>query len=121
MKLRLTDRSLRLRLEADDLQTLQHTGRVELITPFDAQTVFSCTLRIDAQTAVPVAHLDGSQLTVHLPPEAAQHWLCSDQLGIEAIQQAGPNRTLKLLIEKDLGCQHQPHPSAPNAARAKAE
>jgi hypothetical protein len=115
MKLRLTDRSLRLRLETDELITLERTGRVELTTPFDAQTVFSCTLRIDAQTAVPVAYLDGSRLTVHLPIEETHRWLRSDQISLEAVQRAGPNRTLKLLIEKDLGCRHQPHASASNA------
>lgn len=108
MKLRLTERDVRLRLEAEDLETLRRTGRVELVTPFDAQTAFTCTLRIDAQTAVPVAHLDGSHLTVLLPTEEARRWLDSDQIGIEARQAAGPNRTLKLLIEKDIGCQHKP-------------
>ncbi|SHK70005.1 DUF7009 family protein [Rhodothermus profundi] len=108
MKLRLTERDLRLRLEADDLEMLRQTGRVELATPFDAQTAFTCTLRIDAQTAVPVAHLDGSRLTVLLPTDEARQWLDSDQIGIEARQSAGPNRTLKLLIEKDIGCRHKP-------------
>ncbi|MDQ7041400.1 MAG: hypothetical protein Q9M35_10725 [Rhodothermus sp.] len=108
MKLRLTEHTLRLRLDADDLETLRRTGRVELATPFDAQTMFTCTLRIDAQTAVPAAHLDGARLTVLLPTEEAQKWLESDQIGIEARQTAGPNRTLKLLIEKDIGCQHKP-------------
>lgn len=107
MKLRLTERELRLRLNANDLKALRQTGRITFTTPFDTQTVFTCTLRIDAQTAVPAAHLDGTHLTVLLPTAEAQQWLESDQIGLEAHQAAGPYRTLKLLIEKDTGCQHK--------------
>ncbi len=116
MKLRLTERDVRLRLEAEDLETLRQTGRVELVTPFDAQTVFTCTLRIDAQTAMPVAHLDGAHLTVLLPTQEARRWLDSDQIGIEAYQTAGLTQKLRLLVEKDIGCQHKPQARSSDVA-----
>lgn len=107
MKLRLTQAMIRLRLGRDDLAQFTSTGRLAVTVAITPETSFTYALERDAEANQPTARLDPSALTVHVPPAVADTWATTDQVGFEAEQETGNNAALRILVEKDLGCQHK--------------
>ena len=90
---------MRLRLTQSEVLQFARTGLVEETVAFP-----STTLRYQLLRAKTIAadFVDGT-LTISLPEEAAQNWIDSIQVGVEA--KAGD---LEILVEKDFQCAHGP-------------
>lgn len=53
------------------------------------------------------ASFAGNAVTVHLPQALAQSWFSTDQTSLEARLDNGSAKGLRILVEKDLPCQHR--------------
>ena len=106
MKLRIHDNTLRIRVTQSEVARLAAGNPVEQITEF-APTSFLITLvKPSSQVRSTTATFQDNQLSVLLPLDAVTRWAHSDQVGIEASQTIGSDKTLSILIEKDFECLH---------------
>lgn len=110
MKLRLAQGSLRLRLDPPDLDRLARFGRVEVAVRLTPARRWLYVLQLDSEAEGIDIRLDGRpgedpRLVVVVPEETGRGWLSSDDVGLEATLELGPERT-RVLVEKDLGCHH---------------
>ena len=103
MKLRLTDGSVRLRLEAAELNDFAVLGRLEDKVVLGPGEGGSLRFALESSDVSDVcASLDGGMLTISLPKQAAKRWVGSKEVGIEA-GQIIEGRSLLIQVEKDLG------------------
>lgn len=108
MKLRIQGNSLRLRVSEAEVGQLTQTGRIgEVLTlgPLPEQGLHYVLL-VSAKHQAMEAHFADNTITVYLPQQAAAQWINSDQNGLEQVIETGAGRSLRLLVEKDLGCRH---------------
>lgn len=103
MKLRCTENSIRIRVKKSDLQCLADEGKVVESIQFLAGNYFYFELAV-AEVTTPQATLEKNSLCVKLPEKQANHWINSQQVGIEYHQKLEGKATLHLLIEKDFPC-----------------
>lgn len=103
MKLRILGDSLRLRLSQSDVRALSEQGRVQEIIRFGSRAL-TYALQASDEVTRPAATYEGDLVTVSLPRDAAQRWVQSDQVGIEAEQALPGGDTLRILVEKDFKC-----------------
>ncbi len=107
MKLRLNHNSIRLRVFQDDLDTFRTQGRVTAATHIGPSAAVTYGLEVDSKAEQPHASLEGTTLMIRVPRALAEDWVTTDRVGFEAEQDAGDGRTVHLLVEKDIGCQHK--------------
>ncbi|WP_103029230.1 DUF7009 family protein [Salinibacter altiplanensis] len=107
MKLRLTPDSVRIRVFQDDLDTFRSQGRVTATTHIGPSGSVTYGLKVDPEAEQPRAALDGTTLMIRVPRALGERWVTADQVGFEADQEVGDDRTVHLLVEKDIGCQHK--------------
>jgi len=98
MKLRLHGDSLRLRLSQGEMAQLADTGRVEETLTFAPGQTLSYSLETGPALA---AAFDGQRISIMVPAAAAEHWMESNEAGIE-----GASGPVKVLVEKDFRCLH---------------
>jgi hypothetical protein len=79
---------------------------VEQITEFTPTSSLISLVSPTVQVQTPAVTFDGNRLSVHLPLDDVRRWAQSDQVGIEARQTLGPDRSLGILVEKDFECLH---------------
>ena len=105
MKLRTTGRSIRLRLNQDDIRKFAETGVVEELLTFDASgsSTFGYRLKRSDQLTL-TSSFDNGIITVAIPAGEARDWTETDRVGIEAICLNGSSDGLAVLIEKDFAC-----------------
>lgn len=105
MKLRTTGRSIRLRLNQDDVRKFAETGIVEERITFgpSAGSTFGYRLIRSDQSAV-TSSFDNGIITIAVPMIEARDWAENDRVGIEAICSNGSSKGLTILIEKDFAC-----------------
>lgn len=105
MKLRMRGNSIRLRLSQDEVAQLNKIGQVEETVEFGlAAPALSYRLETTVDSNVIKAAFRENCLSVLLPEKDAEHWVNSQQVGIESIQPLGDNRSLRILVEKDFAC-----------------
>jgi hypothetical protein len=109
MKLRLHSNTLRLRLSQSEVSRLAETGHVEESIQFASGRALSYIIESGSAAEIS-ATFDGTRVRVLLPANVAKAWIRSDQTGIE-----GGTDTLRVLIEKDFVCLHQPGPEDADA------
>jgi hypothetical protein len=102
MKLRVRGDSIRLRLTQSDVTALRERGLVEESTAFGPTQHFVYALRT-AGGAIS-ASIEASRIEVLVPADVARTWAEGDSVGLEATQEAGGGRTLRILVEKDFAC-----------------
>jgi hypothetical protein len=105
MKLRTTGRSIRLRLNQDDVRRFVETGIVEETITFghSAGSAFGYRLvRSDQPTLT--SNFDNGVITVAVPIDEALEWAETDRVGIEAVCDNDTSAGLAILIEKDFAC-----------------
>ena len=105
MKLRTTGRSIRLRLNQDDVRKFAETGVVEESLTFDVakSSKFGYRLvRSDQLTLT--SSFDNGIITVAVPADEASNWTETNRVAIEAICSNGSFEGLAILIEKDFAC-----------------
>lgn len=109
MKLRIQDDSLRLRLTQAEVAQLGGGNPVERVIHFPVHSLTYAIAVSAGAKALSVTYI-GDAVRVTLPLEIAKVWAESNQVGIEG--QDGP---VRILIEKDFQCLHQPVDRDPDA------
>ena len=105
MKLRFDRQSIRLRIQASELDTLSTEGFIEERLEFPEST-FLYRLEIQKQPDISI-RLEAGALVVILPDILARPWLHSDQTGIYAdLPISNQESFLKFTLEKDFSCKH---------------
>lgn len=105
MKLRIRGNSIRFRLTKSDIAQFADTGKVGEIVEFgvtEQGLSYQLYATPDAETIQ--ATYNDNCLRVSVPKREAEKWINSDQVGIETKQPLGPERSLRILIEKDFAC-----------------
>ena len=104
MKLRIRNNSVRLRLEASEVQSLAEAGVVEAVTVFPGGRELVYAVESSPANVVPSAHLSETRITVRLPETGVLAWANSDQVGFKGEQRLDGGGVLTLLVEKDFRC-----------------
>jgi len=111
MKLRLEEKSLRLRLSDAEVAQFAQTGRVAYTIAFGPapdQTLVYALEKLpttDPATAVQVRYAAGA-LVVEVPAALAQEWTDTEKNGFSTEILVAKGRELRILVEKDLDCRH---------------
>ena len=111
MKLRLEEKSLRLRLSDAEVTQFAQTGRVAYTIAFGPapdQTLLYALEKLpvtDPATAVQVRYAAGA-LAVEVPAALAQEWTDTEKNGFSAQILVAEGCELRILVEKDLDCRH---------------
>ncbi len=110
MKLRIHGNALRLRLNQAEVGQFSKTGWLEEVVQFAPGA--SLSFALESLSSVPAARavLQNNSLRIQLPTAAANRWITTDEVGIQAEQPAGNGKNLSILIEKDFKCVHSPNP-----------
>ena len=104
MKMRVRGNSIRLRLTRSEVERFRETGLVEEIIEFGNGQKLVYALESAANSEIVSAEFDSNGITVFVPRKDAKQWVNSNQVGIEAGQNIGNGKILRLLIEKDFAC-----------------
>ncbi|HEY3738431.1 MAG TPA: hypothetical protein VGL53_01240 [Bryobacteraceae bacterium] len=112
MKIRLFGDSIRLRLNQAEVESLAAGGAVEMVIPFPGEA-FACTVQ-PSGNSIEVRH-SGGRLSILIPQAQTTAWAASAEVGMYADQQpSSGGAVLRVLIEKDYRCVH--NPDAPDNA-----
>jgi Family of unknown function (DUF7009) len=105
LKLRIQGNSLRLRLSQREVAQIHDHGRVESSIVFapDCTLVYLLQVSIWVRSTEAVFH--GNSIRVTAPRKLVAEWVESQQVSIVATSSAG----LRVLIEKDFQCLHNPN------------
>lgn len=122
MKLRVRNNAIRLRLGRSEVERFVSTGHIEEAIEFGPgpgeQFIYALERSGDTETLQ--AAIDGNRMTISVPDLQAGEWADTDLVGMEAEQQAGGGKLLRVLVEKDFACLEKrdgdedafPHPAA---------
>lgn len=107
MKLRIEDNSLRLRLSEAEVQQFAEGGRVAAVLAMGSTDADSLVYALErGETEDFRVTYGAGAITVKVPAALATHWTTTDENGISATLILAEDRSLKVLIEKDLDCRH---------------
>lgn len=106
MKLRIRGNSVRIRLTRSEVDRLGSGERVEQTTQFSMVASLKSSVESTPRVAAPLVEFAGSTLCVLLPTDQVRRWATSDQVTIDATQDAGAGALLQILVEKDFECIH---------------
>lgn len=106
MKLRVKNNSVRLRLTRSEVALFNDSGRVEEVIEFgiEPHQRFIYAIESGAETETMRAAIENNRITILVPKAQADEWTNTARIGIEAEQEIGDGKTLRLLIEKDFAC-----------------
>ena len=110
MKLRIHANALRLRLNQAEVGQFSKTGWLEEVVEFAPGASLSFALESLSSVPAPRAVYHNGAVRIQLPAQTANHWITTDEVGIQAEQPVGPGKHLSILIEKDFKCVHSPNP-----------
>ncbi len=106
MKLRVKNNSVRLRLTQSEVSVFARSGRIEEAIEFGVEPhqrlVYA--LETGTKTETLLAMMKDNRITIFVPKIKADEWTQTAQVGMEAEQEIGGGKTLRLLIEKDFAC-----------------
>jgi len=103
VKLRIKGPTLRLRLSQGEIRALLEEGLVEERVPFAAGVDLVYRLRRDAATDEITASFRDGILEIRVPEGNARDW-CTTELVTLAHEQALPDGSLRITLEKDFAC-----------------
>ena len=104
MKLRIKGNSIRLRLTRSEVELLGSEGTIFESVHFGTGSApFVYELRTTDDNKVSATFMDRG-IVVSLPASAADQWINSEEVGIEALQPIDAASGLRILIEKDFAC-----------------
>lgn len=106
MKLRVKNNSVRLRLTRSEVARFNDSGRVEEAIEFgiNPHRRFIYALESGAETETMRAAIENNRITIFVPKAQADEWTQTARVEMEAEQEIGGGKTLRLLIEKDFAC-----------------
>ena len=111
MKLRIEGNALRLRLTQKEVACLHDRGFVECTIRFGQGRALSYSVARLPDAAEVSVNYDGDSIRVVLPYSVATTWAESSQVSIEGPRNSG----LRIVVEKDFQCLHQPAKRDPDA------
>lgn len=102
MKLRLDKKTVKFRLDKDEIVRLQNDGFLEekLIINDDNQFLYVIDIMEDLEACELTFSEDGIQ--VGIPFELSEKWINSNQVGISETFDADDGSTITLIIEENL-------------------
>jgi len=103
VKLRIKGPTLRLRLSQGEIRALLEEGLVEERVPFAAGVDLVYRLRRDAATDEITASFRDGIVEIRVPEGNAREW-CTTELVTLAHEQALPDGSLRITLEKDFAC-----------------
>ena len=106
MKLRIKGDSLRLRVSRSEVARLLRGDCLEDTIHFapDVSAKFTYALQQEPSVSRPTVQYAGNKVTILIPPDQANGWGITDQVGLAEDISLGDLGTLELLIEKDFAC-----------------
>ncbi|GJM34209.1 MAG: hypothetical protein DHS20C18_32100 [Saprospiraceae bacterium] len=103
MKLRCTRNSIRIRLRKSELEQLKKDKHCTEVMYFPGQRVLTFGIFIRSVTSINVS-LHDNQIQIVLPEIEAEHWIETDQVGMETQLALSKESFLHVLVEKDFPC-----------------
>jgi len=102
MKLRLDNKTVKFRLNKDEIVRLQNDGFLEekLTINDDNQFLYVIDIMEDLEACELIFNEDGIQ--VGIPFELSEKWINSNQVGISETFDTDDGNTITLIIEEDL-------------------
>ena len=106
MKLRISGNSIRLRLTRSESERLASGQRLQerLDLPPAPLSYWLETKEVGEISA----WLGAGELRITAPLDAVRRWSSSDEVGIEGAVPGASGKQIRLLIEKDFRCAHDP-------------
>ncbi|BDI28081.1 hypothetical protein CCAX7_001320 [Capsulimonas corticalis] len=106
MKLRIRGNSVRLRLDRREIAALGLGDTVEERTEFgpSPEHTLRCTVVAREQDTPLAAAFTQNQIAIFIRQEDAATLVNTETVGVEAAQEIGDGRSLRLLLEKDFAC-----------------
>lgn len=103
MKLRISDRSIRIRLDEDEIGQLLAAGRLEDHLPVgpDGASGLAYGVEVGGTEAPLAVELVGARLRVRIRRDQAERLGRSEQDSVEASQPAATGAPLCILVERD--------------------
>lgn len=106
MKLRLDERSARLRLNKSDIEALKSQDSVKTVVTLPGGN-FEYSIESKSDIEKVECILSGSAFLVLLPAAMAEKWVQSDDVGIYAAVPVGNDgKAVQIILEKDFPCLH---------------
>ncbi len=109
MKLRIEERSIRIRMKQDDVARFAAAGRLEEVLRFGAMPGQQLTYgvkAVDAIERIDLRYQDG-RLTLLVPAGQIREWAEGDLLGFDGLYEGPAGILIRLAVEKDLKCLHR--------------
>lgn len=110
MKLRLREKSIRLRLLQSEIGQLREAGSVSETIVFgsssDAQLIYS--LNISPAATEISAQISNNSIEIFLPIALAENWIDTEIVGLYGTQTITDEKNLKIVVEKDFVCVDRP-------------
>ncbi|MCB9639147.1 MAG: hypothetical protein H6728_12645 [Myxococcales bacterium] len=105
MKMRIRDNTIRFRLNQPEVQSFSQEGYVETKISFgpSADQQLRYAIVRDQQATEVFADYQDNTVTVHVPPQIAQQWTETDQVGFETPKDPD-EKQIYILVEKDFQC-----------------
>ncbi len=106
MKLRVRKNSVRLRLDQSDIRQFADAGSVSEAIEFGPRPDQRLTYYLSSTDDIDSvnASIESNKITISVPQSIAMQWVDGDDVGIDADIPVGPDKTLRVLIEKDFAC-----------------
>jgi len=103
MKIRIKGNSIRLRLTQTEVANFAKNGYLEEQTEFGNAT-FTYALANDAEVLNLSAKMEGTKITMQVPPALAKNWTSTNEVGFQHKLSVSNGKELFLLVEKDFVC-----------------
>ncbi len=106
MKIRIRGNSIRFRLTQSEVEEFGRRGQIEEAIEFGSsinEKLIYALVSTD-KTAEITAKYDSGKISVIIPRPIADEWINTEQIGIGGEQSLAPDKSLKILIEKDFAC-----------------
>ena len=104
MKMRIRGNSIRLRLTQTEVAEFDEKDSVEEVVEFGDEKKLIYALRSKSGAENVSAEFSDNRVVIIIPQDQANNWVKSNEVGIQAEQNIGDGRVLRLLIEKDFAC-----------------
>ena len=110
MKLRLTDQSVRLRLNKVDIQSLQKENVLSVSVPLTHPDgmYFTYTLKPCSQVTTTLIKLIAHEFLIEVPAHLIDQWIVGEDVGIYQGVMTSTGQMIQLIIEKDFQCTSDP-------------
>jgi hypothetical protein len=104
MKLRLRENSVRLRLLREEVDAIRRGQPVSETIDFAPGSTLTYEVIASAEAKRLRAAFDHGRIIIEIPQADAARWIDTELVGLDAEQESGVDKPLRILIEKDFAC-----------------